>query len=60
MVPGVGHFVSTARTDLVDHRVLAFLRAETRQAAATNTETQEPIRQPGQGGTRGRRPSTTG
>jgi pimeloyl-ACP methyl ester carboxylesterase len=37
VVPGAGHFVSAARPDLVDSRVVAHLRAGTRRAAATAT-----------------------
>jgi pimeloyl-ACP methyl ester carboxylesterase len=37
MVPGAGHFVSAARPDLVDPRVVAHLRAELRQVAAATT-----------------------
>lgn len=37
LVPGTGHFVSAARPDLVDPRVLAHLRAGTPRAAATTT-----------------------
>jgi pimeloyl-ACP methyl ester carboxylesterase len=37
LVPGAGHFVSAARPDLVDPRVLAHLRAGTRRTAATTT-----------------------
>jgi pimeloyl-ACP methyl ester carboxylesterase len=37
VVPGAGHFVSAARPDLVDPRVVAHLRAELRQVAAATT-----------------------
>jgi pimeloyl-ACP methyl ester carboxylesterase len=37
LVPGAGHFVSAARPDLVDPRVLAHLRAELRHVAATTS-----------------------
>jgi pimeloyl-ACP methyl ester carboxylesterase len=37
LVPGAGHFVSAARPDLVDPRVVAFLWAETRRATAATT-----------------------
>jgi pimeloyl-ACP methyl ester carboxylesterase len=37
LVPGAGHFVSAARPDLVDTRVLAHLRAELRHVAAATT-----------------------
>jgi pimeloyl-ACP methyl ester carboxylesterase len=37
LAPGAGHFVSAARPDLVDPRVVAHLRAGTRRVAATTT-----------------------
>lgn len=48
VVPGAGHFVSAARPDPVDPRIVAFLEAETRRAAAATTAPQAPTRRPRQ------------
>jgi pimeloyl-ACP methyl ester carboxylesterase len=48
VIPGAGHFVSAARPDLVDPRILAFLEAEARRAAAGTTAPQAPTRRPRQ------------
>ena len=48
VIPGVGHFVSAARPDPVDPRIVAFLEAETRRAVAATTAPQAPTWRPRQ------------